>query len=498
MKKLVSLVLALCLVLSIVSFASADGATKIRVYRNSYMGALDEGAIAKVQDAINARLAELGSNVEVEIHEFLDGEYSDKVNNALIAQEADLIWTANWKQTIGCNELYASKGAYDLSALLPGTILWDSMPAWYWEAARYDGKDYYVPVYKEGAEGYMIKVLESNAEASGFAPADFVADIEGQADTYARLKALEPYMQKALDAGIKYPIAMAGTAMFYRFYLDKYDFVDNALGAILGVDQSSNELINTLQTEDFKAYCTMMAEWGEKGYVNVDDEIGGVTSSGTTQTQDWLFCWWTAVPNNKESEGRDGGQAESFAKVTENWGRSTTTLGSCYAVSASVSEDVAKACVEFLGYLFTDKAVADLYTYGIEGEDYILEDGKINYNADGITKLYHHDAWCSTSVKPLTLTVDEPDNKVEMYDNFNNAASGTVASGFRPNKANVEAAWSACAAVFDEYGKSLELGVFGAADVEAKIAEFQSALDAAGYQDVLAEYQKQYNEWKAQ
>ena len=57
MKKLVSLVLALCLVLSIVSFASAEGTTTIRVYRNSYMGALDEGAIAKVQDAINARLA---------------------------------------------------------------------------------------------------------------------------------------------------------------------------------------------------------------------------------------------------------------------------------------------------------------------------------------------------------------------------------------------------------------------------------------------------------
>ena len=498
MKKLISLVLALCLVLSVVSFASAEGPVTIRVYRNSYMGSLDEGAIQKVEDAINARLAELGSNVAVDIHEFVDGEYSDKVNNALIAQEADLIWTANWKQTIGCNELYASKGAYDLSALLPGTTLWDSMPAWYWEAARYDGKDYYVPVYKEGAEGYMIKVLESNAELAGFTPEEFVADIEGQADTYARLKALEPYMEKALNAGVKYPIAMAGTAMFYRFYLDKYDFVDNALGAILGVDQSTNELINTLQTEDFKAYCTMMAEWGEKGYVNVDDEIGGVTSSGTTQTQDWLFCWWTAVPNNEESEGRDGGQAESFAKVTENWGRSTTTLGSCYAVSASVSEEVAKACVEFLGYLFTDKAVADLYTYGIEGEDYILEDGKVNYNADGITKLYHHDAWCSTSVKPLTLTVDEPDNKVAMYDDFNNAANGTVASGFRPDHTAVEAKYTALIGVIDEFGKALELGAYGVDGVESTIAEYQAKLDEAGYQDVLAEYQRQYNEWKAQ
>ena len=498
MKKLVSLVLALCLALSIVSFASADGTTTVRLYRHSYMTSLDEGAIKKVQDAINARLAELGSNVAIEIHEFMDSEYGQKGNNALLGQEVDLLWTANWYGTIGTNDLYASNGAKDLTALLPGTLLWDSMPAWYWEAARYDGKDLYVPVYKEGAEGYMIKILESNAEKAGIDVAAMVADIEGQADIYARLKALEPYMDKALEAGVKYPFIFAGTPMFYRFYLDKYDFVDQQLFSMIGVDQATNELVNPIQTEDYKAFCTLMAEWGEKGYFNVDDEIGGVVSSATNQTQDWMLNWWTNVPNNEESEGRDGGQAESFAKVTENWGRSTTTLGSCYAVSASVSEDVAKACVEFLGYLFTDKAVADLYTYGIEGEDYVIEDGKINYNADGITKLYHHDAWCSTSVKPLTLTVDEPDNKVEMYDTFNNAASGTVASGFRPDHTAVEAKYTALIGVIDEFGKALELGAYGVDGVEGAIADYQAALDAAGYQEVLADFQAQYDAWKAQ
>ena len=107
-------------------------------------------------------------------------------------------------------------------------------------------------------------------------------------------------------------------------------------------------------------------------------------------------------------------------------------------------------------------------------------------------------AWCSTSVKALTLNVDEPDDKVELYDTFNNAASGTVASGFRPDKTPVEAQYTALIGVIDEFGKSLELGAYGSADVEAKIAEYQAALDAAGYQDVLAEYQKQYEAWKAQ
>ena len=495
MKKLVSLVLALCLVLSVVSFASAE-AVKVRLYRHSYMTSLDEGAIKKVQDAINARLAELGANVEIEIHEFLDSEYGQKGNNALLGQEVDLLWTANWYGTIGTNDLYASNGAKDLTELLPGTKLWDSMPAWYWEAARYDGKDLYVPVYKEGAEGYMVKILESNAEKAGIDVAAMIADIEGQPDTFARLKALEPYMDKALEAGVKYPFIWAGTPMFYRFFLDKYDFVDQQLFSMIGVDQETKELVNPIQSETYANYCKLIAEWGEKGYFNVDDEIGGVVSSATNQTQDWMLNWWTAVPNNEESEGRDGNQAESFAKMTEVWGRSTTTLGSCYAIPAYVSDDVAKAAIEFLGYLYTDTAIADLYTYGIEGEDYVLVDGKVDFNADGITKLYHHDAWCSTSVKPLTLNVTEPDNKVAMYDDFNNAATGTVASGFRPNKAPVEAQWSACTGVFDEYGKSLELGVYGSADVDAMIAEFQAKLDENGYQDILAEYQKQFEEWK--
>ena len=507
MKKVVSLILALCLVLSIVSFASAEGTTTIRVYRNQYLN-VDEGQVKKVQDAINARLAELGSNVAVEIHEFMDSEYGDKANNALIGKEVDLLWTANWYATIGTNELYAAKGAYDLTDLLPGTLLWDSMPAWYWEAARYDGKDYYVPVYKEGAEGYMVKILDVNAEKAGIDLAAMVADIEGQENTYARLKALEPYMDQALDAGVKYPFIFAGTPMFYRFYLDKYDFIDNGLNSAIGVDQASNTMINTIQTEDYLNYCKMIAEWGEKEYISVDDEIGGVVTSATNQTQDWMINWWTAVPNNAESIGRDNQEAETFAKVTENWGRSTTTLGSCFAVSAAVSEDVAKACVEFLGYLFTDTEVADLYTYGIEGEDYVLVDGKIDFNADGIPKLYHHDAWCSTSVKPLTLNVTEPDNKVAMYDDFNNAASGTVASGFRPNKSvtildddgkeiSLEAIYTACTGIFEEYGKSLELGAYGSAAVEAKIGEYQNALNKAGYEKLLAEYQRQYEEWKA-
>ena len=43
----------------------------------------------------------------------------------------------------------------------------------------------------------------------------------------------------------------------------------------------------------------------------------------------------------------------------------------------------------------------------------------------------------------------------------------------------------------------LENGGFASKDVESKIADYQAELDGAGYQDVLAEFQSQYNTWKA-
>lgn len=71
------------------------------------------------------------------------------------------------------------------------------------------------------------------------------------------------------------------------------------------------------------------------------------------------------------------------------------------------------------------------------------------------------------------------------------------AAGFRFDKAPVEAQYTACAGVFDTYGFALENGGVAPADVESTLEKYQAALDEAGYQDVLAEFQKQYDDWKA-
>ena len=45
-------------------------------------------------------------------------------------------------------------------------------------------------------------------------------------------------------------------------------------------------------------------------------------------------------------------------------------------------------------------------------------------------------------------------------------------------------------------GFPLETGGIKVADVDSTIAKYQEELDAAGYQDVLKEFQNQYTKWK--
>lgn len=104
--------------------------------------------------------------------------------------------------------------------------------------------------------------------------------------------------------------------------------------------------------------------------------------------------------------------------------------------------------------------------------------------------------WESASATIVTHLDNEPADKASLYTDFNGGVEVSPAAGFRFDKTPVEAAFTACQNVFEEYGFALENGGIASAEVESTIEAYQAALDEAGYQDILAEFQKQYNDWK--
>ena len=458
---------------------SESGAVVIDVYRRTFnLGAVDDAQVKKVEDAINAYIADK-INVQIVLHD-IASEYEDKANLALNNGEIDLLWTASWESTIGTKDLYASNAVYDITDLLPGSALYTSMDANTWEASKYGGRNYFIPVYKDNVEGYDFMFRQALVDKYGWD----ITKVKKLAD-------LEPMLADCASEGLKYPFLTQRTAMFYRWYIDSFDFfTGDATSNWVAVDRKTNKVVDTILTPEYEEFCTLMCKWAEEGYISEDD-VTKTTDDTTTQTQDWGISWWTDIPNNGEANGRYGQQV-AMQPASERYMHTDSMLGSCFAVAATCTPEEAQACVDFLGLLFNDSKLADIYAYGIEGEDF-------NYDSNGyVAKIpdakYNHSMWESANATVVTCEADNP-YTAQMYKDFNSSALISCANGFQFDKSPVEAQYTACQNVFEEYGFALENGGYASSDVKNVIQQYQAALDEAGYQDVLAEFQSQYDAW---
>ena len=463
------------------AFASDSEPVTIKVTRACFnLTNPDSEQVKKVQDAINEYIKDK-INVQIELTDIGSGEYTDKANLALANNEINLLWTASWEATIGTNDLVPANAVYDITDLLPGTPLYESMDEGQWEATKYDGKNYFVPVYKDNTEGFDVMFRKDLVDKYGW-------DIS----TVKTLADLEPMLADLEAEGLKYPYLSQKTAMFYRYYINDFDFFTaDAQSNWVAVDRSTNEVVDTVLSDQYKEFCTLMAKWAEAGYIS-EDEVTKTTTDTTTQTQDWGISWWTDIPVNAEANSRYN-QEVVMTPITDRWAHSTSALGSCYAVTANSTPEEAQACIDFLGLLYTDSKLADLYTFGIEGEDFNYVDGKVEQTDAG---KYNHSMWESASATIVTPLTTDPDDKAELYKDFNGGANTSCAAGFRFDKSEVADKYAACQNVFNEYGFALENGGYGVDQIEDTIAQYQAALDEAGYQDVLAVFQAQYEEWK--
>ena len=464
------------------SAASGDLVT-INVTRATFnLATPDSAQVQKVQDAINEYIKDK-INVQIVLSDIGSGEYPDKANLALAGGEVNLLWTASWESTIGTNDLVPANAVYDITDLLPGTPLYSSMDEGQWEATKYNGRNYYIPVYKDNVEGYDLMARQELVDKYGWD----LSSVKTLAD-------IEPMLADAKSEGLKYPFLTQKTAMFYRWYIDSFDFFTaDATSNWVAVDRATDTVVDVVLTDEYKEFCTLMGKWADAGYISEDDATK-VTTDTTTQSQDWAFSWWTDLPVNDEANSRYG-QDVALQSFTGRWAHSTSALGSCYCVTAVSTPEQAQACIDFMGLLYTDSKLADMYTFGIEGEDF-------NYDANGHVEQtdngkYNHSMWESASATIVTPMYNQPDGFGDLYKDFNGGATTSSAAGFRFDKTPVDAQYTACQKVFDEYGFPLENGGYPESEVAGAIEAYQAALDEAGYQDVLAEFSSQYDAWKA-
>lgn len=164
---------------------------------------------------------------------------------------------------------------------------------------------------------------------------------------------------------------------------------------------------------------------------------------------------------------------------------------------SSFCEDPA-AAMRVLNVLYSDAEAAQLVGMGIEGENYVLDENGQMAFPEGKT-LWDAGWGCAASALWPNITLCESwyYEPADLYDRMrekNASAKKSLALGFQFDSSPVADQVAACSNIVAQYYMPL---MYAEADIETTLPEFQEQLKSAGIDEIIAEKQRQLDEWLA-
>lgn len=496
MRKILSLVMALAMLLSMTTFASAEEPVVLEWY-------VREGSAASNQmvwDAINEYMVEK-INVKINFHYVQTDEYGQKMQPMLMAgQKMDII---NVNDALPYVE-WTKKGAFmpmdDLLQYAPETVALVGED--FFNAMKIDGKIYAIPSVKDSVQMYSARFNKTlNAELGLTIP----TEINGYKD-------LVPYLYEAKAArdAVKPEISEMGIPIT-RCYPDiekwvQFEKINSLLGTnvagIPGMTEfaaDGSEVFSIFQSEEYKNMCRTLGQMrldgllydGDVWYYD-SDKIFNVNYVLNDIGSGWVEAGQYADdPVQKRWE-------TAFVPFANNVAMTSYLHLAANAISATSEHPV--EAMKALELINTDEFIATAIRFGLEGIHYTVnEDGTLftddpsllNYNNDN--NFYWYGAQFGALVK---AKVPASKGTAQFMDKLAeaNAKAKPGNMGFIFDPSPVQNELAACSAKIDEFNTNLKFGKLGSMEeINASLEAFDKALTEAGIEKVVAECQAQLN-----
>jgi len=203
---------------------------------------------------------------------------------------------------------------------------------------------------------------------------------------------------------------------------------------------------------------------------------------------------------DKEYSGSTPGIEWVQVGLTDPVIRSGDVTGSMMAIAKTCPEP--ERVLQFYDYFYYDKNLLTLINYGIENKHYVkIDENTIDYapaTENGVKsgwKPPYNNWMVGNQFANYLLKIEDP-KKYEDLKKFNSECKPFGDSmGFLFDKTKCQNIYTKLKASGDDMYALLKIGVAG--DVDAAIAKQVKIWNDAGMQDLLAEYNKQFEEWKA-
>ncbi|WP_054026721.1 ABC transporter substrate-binding protein [Bacillus sp. FJAT-28004] len=474
--------LALMLVMSIVLSAcggsknEGEGTAEKPVELLWYTIGTPQKDVDKVMQEVSKYTAEkIGVTVKMSMIDW--GDYSQKLQVMTASGEAvDIMFTSSWAFDYVQN---ARKGAFmQIDDLLKshGQGIVDTLDPAFLEGSKIDGHNYGIPANKELP---AQEVWRFNKQ--------FVDKYKLDISKVNTLESLEPLLKtiKENEQGV-YPFAVDKNQMPYV----PYDYVIEKLPMAVSLDTKDYKLVNVLDTPEMKQALNTMHKYYKAGYIPTEaatmDSMTDVQTTGKwfsdrATTQPFADNLWSA------SYGYPVVSTPASDALIYNW----SVMGSMQAISAN-SKYPEKA-MEFLNLLNTDPVLRNMIDSGIEGVHYKKTGDNVMENLDE-SKNYDMPTFSLGNVMLTYLNTTDPTNKWEEFKKFNDAGTPAPLLGFNFDPSKVTTEIASVQNVREEFWAPL---MTGTVDPETYIKRANEKFKAAGLDKIMAEAQRQLDEWKA-
>lgn len=439
----------------------------------------DAKVLAKVNEYLEEKIGVHVNWVNIPI-----GEYKKKTSMMFATgEEFDVCFTASYTDFA---ENVRNGAFMPLDELLKneGKDIYEQTPDYFFDAATINGEIYALPMNKDVGEQWVLACKTAMLKKYNI-----------NIDNVTSLEDMTPILQTIKDNEPTYtPILMRGNNTFFPF-LPFETITGCEVGAFKTDDFDT--VINQFDTDEARAFFKLMREWYQKGFMR-PDAATATSDSDIRGANTWFAGHGTYLPYGELQAGVEEDKHVTHIMTLDTPHiRTGNVLGAGFAISAN-SKHPEKA-MEFINIINTDKELRNLIGLGIEGEHWVAV-GEDQYKLpEGVADK------ADTGYAPVEYTLGNrflmrikegiPADMWEKFKEFNDTAVVYPTLGFMFDTSNVSTEVAAISDVYQKYAPSL---MVGAVDPDEYLPQFLDALKTAGSEKVIAEMQRQYDEWKAQ
>lgn len=344
------------------------------------------------------------------------------------------------------------------------------------DSCKQQGVLYSIPTLKDMAAGRVFIYNQEVADELGL---DF-SNVKSEKDLTEIFEIVKEKTDLVPFAG-----AGGGNKIWENW---SWDTLGDQLGVLMD-GGAEPVVVNLFETDYYKELVTMTRDWYLNGYLISDY----ATSEDTWSARMINKTSFGAINANKpgglveieNTVGYDLGQVE----ILEEFAMTGNVLNTNWMIPTG-SEYPEKA-MQFLNLMYSDPYVSSLLINGIEGVHYTTdEDGFITTVPD--SGYINSHPWAQGNQFISKVYAGNDADVWEQQEEYNKNAKKSVAYGFIFDSSNVTNEITACNNVVAKYRASLECG---AVDPEVALPEFNAELKTAGIDTIIAEKQRQLDEW---